>query len=83
MSDEPCRGKEPHRALRCGTGADRRTADLERPERHLPLLRGALPPVPDFLPALMDLRRDMTLIDFADALHGLIGQWCEARSRDV
>jgi hypothetical protein len=57
------------------TGVDRHTAAGEKSERRLLLLRGALPLVWDFLPALVDLRRYMALIDFTDALHCLIGQW--------
>jgi len=42
-------------------------------ERHLLSLSGAFPLFSDFLPALMNLRRYVALIDFTDALHCLIG----------
>ena len=52
-------------------------------ERHLLSLSGAFPLFSDFLPALMNLRRYVALIDFTDALHCLIGQWREARTGDI
>jgi hypothetical protein len=35
------------------------------------------------LPALVDVRRYKALIDIPDALHGVVGQRREVRSRDV
>jgi hypothetical protein len=65
------------------TGVDRHTAAGEKSERHFLLLLGGPFTGSRFLPALVDLRRYMALIDFTDALHCVIGQWCQARSRDV